>query len=74
MTDIDFDRLELIVTGDIDEAHRGEFDIPTITRKATIEESGEYKGCIKVKSTKFIIWYDANTYVQINGIGDNSNG
>ena len=74
MTDIDFDRLELIVTGDIHEAHRAEFDIPAIVRKATIDSSGEYKGCIKVKSAKFIIWYDANTYVQLNGIGDDSNG
>ena len=60
--------------GDIHEAHRGEFDIPAIVRKAQIETDGEYKGCIRVKSSKFIIWYDANTYIQINGIGDDGSG
>jgi hypothetical protein len=74
MTNIDYERLELIVTGDIHEAHRGEFDIPAITRKATIDTDGEYKGCIRVKSGKFIIWYDANTYIQVNGIGDDGSG
>lgn len=70
MTDIDYDRLELIVAGDIHEAHLAEFDISAIVQKAKIESDGEYKGCIKVQSSKFIIWYDANTYTQINGIGD----
>jgi hypothetical protein len=74
MTDIDYDRLELIVAGDIHEDHLAEFDIPTIVQKASIETDGEYKGCIKVKSPKFIIWYDANTYIQLNGIGDDGNG
>ena len=72
MTTIDYDRLELIVESDIHEANRGDFDIPTIVRKAKIETDGIYQGTIRVQSSKFIIWYDANTYTQINGIGDES--
>jgi len=74
MTTIDYDRLELIVAGDIHEAHLAEFDIPTICQKATIETDGPFIGTIKVQSAKFILWYDPNTYEQINGVGDDGSG
>ena len=66
---IDYDRLELIVAGDIHESCRAEFDIPTICAKAKIITTGTYAGTIRVQSSKFIFWYDINTYRQVNGIG-----
>ena len=74
MANIDYDRLELIVAGDIHEDHLPEFDIPTIVQKANIETDGPFKGTIKVQSAKFIFWYDPNTYEQINGVGDDGSG
>ena len=56
MATIDYDRLELIVAGDIHEDHLDEFDIPTIVQKATMETDGPFMGTIKVQSAKFIFW------------------
>ena len=64
MTQIDYTRLELNVAGDIHESRRAEFDIPAICQKATIEN-----GLIIVRSSKFVLWYDLNTYRQVNGTG-----
>jgi len=71
---IDFDRLELVVGAFIHEAHLPEFDLPTIVRNAEIVTEGFYLGTIKVQSSKWIMWFDADTYEQINGIGGDVNG
>ena len=60
---IDYDRLELIVEGDIHETCRNEFDIPTICQKAVIEN-----GLIVVRTPKFVVKYDLITYRQVFGM------
>lgn len=68
MVEIDYERLELLVASDVDESCRDEFNIPEIVSKAKIEP---YRGddAIKVKSAKWVFWYDPETYEQRGGMG-----
>lgn len=72
MTDIDYERLELVVASYIHEAHLPEFDIPSIVKNAKIETEGFYTGYIRVQCSKWIMWFDSDTYEQYNGIGEDT--
>lgn len=64
MTIIDYERLELIVTGDINESIRDNYDITLIVKNATIEGDN-----ILVKGSDFFFLYDKVTYEQVAGGG-----
>ena len=61
---IDYDRLLLIVKGDVHEDVHQDFDIEDIVSKAYIKD-----GRIIVKSTMFMFTYDATTYEHLTGAG-----
>lgn len=65
---IDYERLKMIVTGDISPELREHFDIDTIVHNAT-----EKNGVITVQSSEFWFKYDAETYAQIGGGGGITN-
>lgn len=72
MVEIDYERLELIVAGDIDESVRDEFNIPEMVSKAEIRPYDTGEGLVDaiiVKSAKFSFAYDPETYEQLGGIG-----
>lgn len=62
MSDIDYERLKLIVTSDISEEVRELFDIDEIVSNAELNN-----GRIIVKSHAFRFVYDAITYQQLPG-------
>jgi len=61
---IDYDRLLLIVQGDVHEDIHQDFDLEAICSRA-YEKNGE----IIVKSAKFMFKYDSETYEQTFGAG-----
>ena len=61
---IDYDRLSLIVYGDVDESEHDNFYLDSIIARAE-----EKDGKIIVTSFAFVFEYDAETYEQIAGRG-----
>lgn len=69
--DIDYERLKLILGGDIHPDERDNFNLDEIVNDAVLDEKNMI---ITVQSDSFWFKYDANTYEQISGGGGIKSG
>ena len=67
--EIDYDRLELIVAGYIDESIRKDFDISKIVRMAEIKPYRGQDAIIVDLNGRGMFAFDPITYEQIGGMG-----